>query len=96
MLYGTEDIGRDLLHQPNKPDKPDKLRKDEFWAVDGVSFEVKRGECLGTIGAGKSTLLKMLNGIFMPDKGKITIKAKSAQNISPNVNQSKEKWYRLR
>ena len=76
MLYGIEDISRDLLHLPNTSDK---LRKDEFWAVDDVSFEVKRGECLGIIGrngAGKSTLLKMLNGIILPDKGKITIKGK--------------------
>lgn len=76
MLYGMEDISRDLLHLSNTSDK---LRKDEFWAVDDVSFEVKRGECLGIIGrngAGKSTLLKMLNGIILPDKGKITIKGK--------------------
>jgi len=76
MLYGIEDIARDTL---NLKATSDVLRKDEFWAVDDVSFEVKRGECLGIIGrngAGKSTLLKMLNGIFMPDKGTITIKGK--------------------
>ena len=41
-----------------------------------MSFEVRRGECLGLIGpngAGKSTLLKMLNGIIMPDNGSIEI-----------------------
>ncbi len=76
MLYGIEDIARDSL---NLSPRSSELRKDEFWAVDNVSFEVKRGECLGIIGrngAGKSTLLKMLNGIFMPDKGKITLKGK--------------------
>jgi teichoic acid transport system ATP-binding protein len=54
----------------------DGLRPDEFWALDDVSFEVKRGECLGLIGpngAGKSTLLKLLNGITLPDKGKIKV-----------------------
>ena len=67
------DIGRNLLRMGTKPDK---LRKDEFWAVDDVSFELRRGETLGIIGpngSGKSTILKMLNGIFMPDKGKIEI-----------------------
>ena len=71
MRYGMHDIGRNPLRMGTKPDK---LRKDEFWAVDGVSFEVKRGETLGIIGpngSGKSTILKMLNGIFMPDKGRI-------------------------
>lgn len=74
MVYGVEDIARDVLHFNLATAK---LRKDEFWALDDVSFEVKRGECLGIIGrngAGKSTLLKMLNGIILPDKGRITIK----------------------
>jgi lipopolysaccharide transport system ATP-binding protein len=73
MLYGMHDIGRNLLRMSTKPDR---LRKHEFWAVDDVSFELHRGETLGIIGpngSGKSTILKMLNGIFMPDKGKIEI-----------------------
>ena len=48
-------------------------------AVKNVSFEIKRGETLGLIGpngSGKTTLLKMINGIFWPDKGKITVKGR--------------------
>jgi len=59
--------------------KPDKLRNNEFWALNEISFELKRGETLGIIGpngSGKTTLLKLLNGIFWPDKGKITIKGR--------------------
>jgi lipopolysaccharide transport system ATP-binding protein len=55
------------------------LRPDEFWAVNDVSFELKRGECLGLIGpngAGKTTLLKMLNALIKPDKGRITIRGR--------------------
>jgi lipopolysaccharide transport system ATP-binding protein len=55
------------------------LRPDEFWAVNDVSFELKRGECLGLIGpngAGKTTLLKMLNGLIKPDKGCITMRGR--------------------
>jgi lipopolysaccharide transport system ATP-binding protein len=53
-----------------------QLRKHEFWALNDINFEVKRGECLGLIGhngAGKSTLLKLLNGLILPDAGRIEI-----------------------
>jgi len=55
------------------------LRAGEFWAVKDVSFELRRGECLGLIGhngAGKTTLLKMLNGLIKPDAGSITMRGR--------------------
>jgi ABC-type polysaccharide/polyol phosphate transport system ATPase subunit len=55
------------------------LRDGEFWAVRDVSFELRRGECLGLIGhngAGKTTLLKMLNGLIKPDAGSITMRGR--------------------
>jgi ABC-type polysaccharide/polyol phosphate transport system ATPase subunit len=54
-----------------------QLRADEFWAVKDVSFELRRGECLGLIGrngAGKTTLLRMLNGLIKPDTGQIEMR----------------------
>lgn len=73
MFYGIQDIAKNTVGMGTNSRI---LRKDEFWAVDDVSFSLNRGEILGIIGsngAGKTTLLKMLNGIFWPDKGKITI-----------------------
>lgn len=72
LWYGMLDIGRELIGRQHGGDG--ELRPQEFWAINNVSFELKRGECLGLIGrngAGKTTLLKMLNGLIKPDKGRI-------------------------
>jgi lipopolysaccharide transport system ATP-binding protein len=75
LWYGVKDLVSGL--SGNARDR--ELRPKEFWAVKDISFELRRGECLGLIGhngAGKSTLLKMLNGLINPDAGKITIKGR--------------------
>lgn len=49
-----------------------KRKKDVFWALKGINFEIKKGEVLGVIGrngSGKSTLLQLLSGLIAPDKG---------------------------
>lgn len=56
----------------NKP----KKKKEEFWALKDISFEVKKGEVIGLIGsngAGKSTMLKVVSGVMKPTKGKVTV-----------------------
>lgn len=50
------------------------LKKERFWVLNNVSFEIYPGETLGIIGrngSGKTTLLKLIAGIFEPDSGKI-------------------------
>lgn len=80
LRYGVQDIAREMLGKSRMTE----LRKSEFWAVKDVSFELRRGECLGLIGhngAGKSTLLKMLNGLLKPDEGSIEIRGRVAALI---------------
>ncbi|MGA7075824.1 MAG: ABC transporter ATP-binding protein, partial [Halobacteriota archaeon] len=76
MGYGIRDICRNTF---NMSSHSNLLRKDEFWAVKDVSFDIKQGEALGMIGAngsGKSTILKLINGIFWPDIGKVAVRGK--------------------
>jgi len=76
MLYGFQDICRDLL---GRDGSSKALRVHEFWAVNKVSFDLQAGECLGLVGpngAGKSTLLKILNGIIKPDQGKVRVRGR--------------------
>ena len=59
-----------------------KPKKEIVKAVDGISFEVPKGEILGFIGpngAGKSTVIKMLTGILMPTSGKCVINGQIPQ-----------------
>lgn len=54
-------------------------KNEKFTALDGVSFDVKKGETIGLIGrngAGKSTLLKLLSRVTAPTDGEIRIKGK--------------------
>jgi len=77
LWYGLTDLAAEFVGRYDSDDL--QLRESEFLAVDDVSFELRRGECIGLIGpngAGKSTLLKMLNGLIRPNKGQITIRGR--------------------
>ncbi|MGA1794313.1 MAG: ABC transporter ATP-binding protein [bacterium] len=73
LYYALCDIARDAFCFRNRNLS---LRKREFWGLQDINFELKRGETLGIVGpngAGKSTLLKLLNGIIKPTRGQITV-----------------------
>ena len=68
LWYGLTDLIRDLLLIKKDPE----LRKEEFWSLKGISFELAKGDCLAIIGhngAGKSTLLKIVNDLIKPESG---------------------------
>ena len=51
-----------------------EIKYNEFWALQNVDFEVKKGDRVGILGlngAGKSTLLKVIAGVFKPTEGKV-------------------------
>ena len=66
----------------NLPKSIKSKENSNFWALKGVTFGVKQGECLGIIGrngAGKSTLLSLILGTIYPTKGEIKV----FQKITP-------------
>ena len=55
----------------------ERLRREEFWALRGVSIRVSGGESIGLVGrngSGKSTLLKLIAGIHRPTGGQMLVR----------------------
>jgi homopolymeric O-antigen transport system ATP-binding protein len=55
---------------------PRENDRRDFWALQDISFDVKKGEAFGIIGhngAGKSTTLKILSRIMKPTKGRMVV-----------------------
>ena len=74
-----------------KKNKRFKTKKEEFLAVDNISFKVEKGEIYGILGpngAGKTTLLRMLGGILTPTSGNIFV---AGHNYEKDRNNAKKK-----
>lgn len=71
----------------------------DFTAVDGISFEVKKGEVfgfLGANGAGKTTAMKMLTGLLTPTSGEARVSGydvyTEAESIKKNIGYMSQKF----
>ena len=61
--------------------RPARNYFSEFWAVRGVSFDVRKGETVGIVGrngSGKSTLLQMICGTLNPTLGTVAVRGRVA------------------
>ncbi|RSK43469.1 ABC transporter ATP-binding protein [Hymenobacter perfusus] len=86
MWYALRDILAEAW--PRYRTRTARLRAHEFWGVQDMSFQLRRGEALaivGANGAGKSTLLKLLNGLIKPDGGSIHIRGQVGALIELGV-----------
>ena len=78
-IYHLYNNPQDRVKEALNPFK--KSYHHDFYAMDDVSFEIKKGETVGIIGkngAGKSTLLKMITGVLSPSSGSVEIDGKIA------------------
>ena len=75
-----------------------RCRHTEKEALCGVSFTIRRGECVGMTGlngSGKSTLLKILSGVVRPTSGSVEVKGRVqallelGQVLIPNIRGSR-------
>lgn len=82
LFYGLQDMGAELLGLRREADT---LRYNEFWALNQVDFELRRGEAIGLIGAngsGKTTLLRIISGLIKPDRGTVRVRGRVAPLIA--------------
>ncbi|MBB3946293.1 peptide/nickel transport system ATP-binding protein [Rhizobium skierniewicense] len=87
----TVDKTKGILLSVNNVSKTFTTRKSSWFssgkstgtkAVDGVSFDIHRGECLGLVGesgSGKTTVSKILMRAVQPDEGSITFHSKKGE-----------------
>jgi lipopolysaccharide transport system ATP-binding protein len=73
------DLIPSLIKRAVRKDRERSLAPQEFWVLNDISLDIKKGETVGIIGhngAGKSTMLKHLSGLMVPTRGSIDVKGR--------------------
>ncbi len=89
VVISVKNIGVRYFHKRSRL----PWRKEEFWALKDVSFDLARGDSVGIIGrngAGKSTLLQVLAGIISPDRGAVENRGATVSLLSIRLGFVKE------
>jgi len=84
-LYKRFDISGDFLDRLNFSGGKIGVDHTYVHAINGVSFEVKKGEALcivGESGCGKSTVARTLMGLYKPTSGSVSYRGKRIDNLS--------------
>jgi lipopolysaccharide transport system ATP-binding protein len=82
LFYGMKDITSEIMGARRENEA---LRTGEFWALQDISFQLRKGGSLGLVGAngaGKTTLLRMISGLIKPDSGSLTVRGRVAPLIA--------------
>jgi ABC-2 type transport system ATP-binding protein len=79
LAENKQDTLKHILVNPGK-----RAKKHRQKVLNGIDFEIKKGEFFGIVGrngSGKSTLLKLLAGVYTPDSGAVEVNG----NLTPFI-----------
>lgn len=85
-VYRLYDKPIDRLKESLSPTH--KSYHKDFYALNGLSFNVEKGQTVGIIGtngSGKSTILKIITGVLTPTTGQVDVEERSPRfwNLEP-------------
>lgn len=96
-MIGAKNLSKKFVRNLSKEEsKKLGITKQEFFAVDHVSFEAKPGEIMGILGAngaGKTTLLRMLGQLMTPDEGSVFLSDTTGKEIESALEKKSKIGY---